>query len=1675
MVKKRKALAVLLALAMVMTSFSVPVMAENVVTDDVEAVAEVVEETEVVEDVVGTIGSTADKDQYYEVRSFKELCELIPAVPSDVPVYIWAASEYSGDEDYDYCISGNSILEIPAGKDITLDIKSCNWYFSDDDIAAKKNKATLKIANGAKLVINSGMNDIIFNIENEGNLVISASADIEPSTGVTITNKGDATIEGVDIYSADYKKGAIVNEGTLKLNACEVYGKSGDGSETAEDLSYTITNSGTIFFESVYVGSASGMGTEYAVKNTADGKIAVRGDTEISSIYNEGMLTVGEENDSSTNVYTVVTVNGGKTIQHAGTISTLAMANDINFNKLIPSGSFTQVGGEVDSLYFNEELPTLEVGTVYSLVKMKSNGTGIESDKVTTYKFKAYNEEKKLETVNAFRLFNESEDYIGDAITVDGKQYIVADEIINGIPFYDGKPFYYTVSANRVDAKPIMTVEDFIKAAKAEAGGVYFIGDPALEIDKKITFTTPYFVLVNEGELADGTYVNMPTLYLKDEGCLEVAENSSVDIDMKLYKDCAGTVSSNAVITNNGNLRFRNDIKVDAPGAAVLVNNGQFKVTTYNWGYETVGAIRTTENSKAVVVNGEKGIIDYMKIYAEDSKAVVIENSGEMYLGRVEHEAYYDSSEHEYLKGIGTIVNKGSIYTSEAISSDFDEAVLVDNKENANVEVNEDMYTEGSGCTVIKNAGNVVVCYKTISTKAEKSTVINCTAGGKLVMYGGTVKAYSNGSDEDRKESKAIVYADNEPIIMYGSVEGSRNTSYPVIDDKSPVPGSAIIKADNTTGFFKNSENTASISSKNAGVIKGGKIPYDITMELDPDYKYLLMETGESVLTRYNNDLGEYNYVFDLKVTGNTFGVPYSKLFEVKSLDDNVAKVSTVKASVYDKDNYEGTGLADTEVEVFTAVNPGTTNIQVSLTELIADYSPMKDYIRVEVVGKGQREKIIGSNYTARLEQPVTAINAYQKSFDLRFAWHLTDSSNVGAYSLANNFYPDRVKVTGKTKEVDDALTKYFDIYDEELKFDAESKAYYMTVDVEDVDSDGETTYLAQDEVTKLENLNVTLICYNKVSKKTLEIPVKDTLSILVNQTKPVAKFGGAVVNSAYTEDADCAGFALSDIVKQDCGFGTPVVRDYLNSNTSFEVGYGRVIYNGPAKGGSFKVPVSYSFDDYYGRYDTVIPVVAKPVYPKLTLDTKAVTVPENAGDYYNIPLKFLEKNSYLGVQHISSVTVVGNNDFAVEEHFDGDNGYNDDGNGLYTSYDFNLVPRCNLKKAQKVTLKVSYANLKLRKGKPYVQTVSLAVKPVNESKFKMNKPVATTMYVVQSGEKMVSSEGAVVGLSGNPSNYTDGYYVVEPMDDKTIILDDPYEPYVGDYAFNGIVEDGEFFVYPSDKLTANDKLVTVKASWYSAKGMQLGKSQIVKIPVNSGTPAVTASKVITVDVSKTTVLWDIVYPAVGFVKYKAVNGAHFDNMYGSCPYFDAYVYKDGTLAIVPTLSAFVRGYIVPGNEYKYTMVFMGSNGEKIELPLTVKVAPVKKVKLETLDGYVPAMSGVTADSRSIIVVNQALPYSTLEVESVTLDAKSAAMFDIASITDVTGYWREVNGETLVDTNNVYNPGFNSWEAFELTYKDHKLPTGLKSKMKVTLNIKYTCGATGKISVPIEVVGIKKN
>jgi|GEM_PF-6585561 len=1609
--KRSKALALLLTVAMTFTSFTVPAFAEEAVAEEIVTEA-VEEETEIQaeaqeEDVTGMYGA----GEVFYATSFDDFAKLLSEAATDKTTTVYVEASWGEENDKDYTVSSNVVVN--GNVDIIFETDP-NFILADDK-DGKSIPASFTVNKGATVTMTGRAVDMPFNFVNSGVLTIDMAAYIAPEKGVAFTNEaeGSASIAGgARVKSLEKNKSSIDNKGILDLWNCTIEGAGReipDGAEKAPET-YAIVNTGKIVSERVIAHSAN-YGTDYEatetavngdIYNAAGATADLRGTSNfyVRWIVNKGNLIVGGEGEDSDHVSAVARIDS---IEGGATVlHERAVVQRVNLAVRGSSadGTLTMTGGYIwDSVWYKTNAPKL-YGGIVSCVHH-----GYDADKQLWVE-KGNIVETGDNVSYAVHKITEFSETVGMAKTTPGNIINASGAEIStaksdkevSTVIYNGKPFNEKVSA-ALAGITWKEIRTLSELKAAAAAGGYYKVLRDIEIYDAVTVSA-----------TEPLYLDT-TSETTDEGLQEGR------LTFTVFGDSIGSLTVNEGATLNFVDRD-DDIDTD-----IYVSSD---------------------------ISGEK----------KDGKTTVntvITNKGTMTLEEVDISVAYSSQYLTFISNAGTL------------TWDDGTNIYCYNLENS---------------TIINNTGVLTVAGNNsnyISTRIEivnGQSVIAIYNAGTAEILGGRIDVEDSDAD-----SAAILYkAGNEVLLTGGYIYGARGTSTNVItkylykedgtpdlDDngkrkksENPVYGSAVIAEGFTTGSYRTASSKEPVSSKNAGYIALGDIPYEINLHADSDYRYMLMEKGEAALK---------DDIFYIDIVGNTFGKEPEDLVTITTNKADVAAVAQKTLNEIDSEKYTSD---DDKTEKYDAVV--ATAFGQAIITATEEISGATDTVTVEVVTS--RKALVADNYTVNIGSSVYNLNAYRTGLDMELEWYLNKDATGAMYEANNSFKPERVILTGATVETQQQLDRYFDNAAYlDLDFDSELKTYNFELETTQVPG-GVTTFLAQDEVKEIRDIAVNVLVYNKAAKKTIEITLPATFDIVIDQKRPVVKFKKYTINGAYTDEGFNA-YVLNDLITTDYtvdSIASPnfeINNDFVWNNSN----RGGYTYAGAAKNKSYKLPVSVQLEGYVGYYEGILPLAVKSTYPKLMLDQKKIVVPKGQANYRDIVLDILSKDE-TAIRHIAGVTTTSADYSVLGLENAGYSALYDSAKKIYSVAgvgDIALRPNGDLTKATKVELLVSFDNLKYKKGVPYTQKLTVTVSPVDESKFKLSaqKGVKPTLYVYKD-EAGVIKDGRpnpqYINVIMNPGNYTNGYFTVSSLDGKISV--DEYG------VVRGVQNTGalQIKVTAGSALTEKDKKAELLVKWYSAEGTQLGKDLKLKVAIDSKASSVgEIKKPVVVNLTKPYLPYmdeeDYVKSMGGLVKTKVVNASPEYGDTEDGRFCVEWTGKMGTYLIHPTAEALKAGKIAAGNEYDEVLHFTGFDYKTYDVAIKIKVVSSKVTAELVHDTSDITMSGITNAARNTFAVKTTIPYFGLKVASAKLTGKDAANYVLSEsrreqVVTGRGYW---DNQGSYDDDWTNNSTFNY---YTIAYANNTLPAGIKAgKQNVEIELTYTDGSTAKVKLPVVVVG----
>ncbi len=961
---------------------------------------------------------------------------------------------------------------------------------------------------------------------------------------------------------------------------------------------------------------------------------------------------------------------------------------------------------------------------------------------------------------------------------------------------------------------------------------------------------------------------------------------------------------------------------------------------------------------------------------------------------------------------------------------------------------------------IVENTGTVTLlnddAYNSgIYAGADFTAVHN---NGVFIMQNGMIQASGEGSH-------AILYeGENVPVLVRGVVYGAGYSDQSTGSEKAAVAKWDGAKA--VTGQFKNTTDAGALllPAKDSTCIRDGIAQADQLLgnsEEVPD-EYLLMEAGE--------------YIEEANIR-NIFDVYSRYTNAVLKLNSSAQEVVETK---------------DAPLTI-TAKAKGHAIVTFGLYESEKEDARLitANYLRIDVVGQGRRDKLVSDHFTGNILNPNVVVNGYKTKSNepVKFEFHLTDSYGEEAVG-ADNF--DAIKAG--TYNVDSILIddKEFREYFQANKrgdgeggyldthYDAEKKLY--SFELETLRENGNKSYvggpstkLVVDDVRKIDNVKVSAVLKD-AAERTIVVPV-GAFNISVKSSVPKFKVNPVNINRFYENDYNWFAYTITNDPNERIDeYGS------FSGTAGIEVDTdGEVITVSGKKGG--KVSSAVKVTNYVGTYPFSANVKVTNKAPKVSLRDKKISIYGKTSAETDINTALLAKtkpdDDYDPIDRVSDIKVVGKSaEFYKAANLESRSW---DAKGTTHYLNFALQPKKAVVKAMTVDLEVSFEGARKVKGKPYVVKLKLKVSPVDYNKFsvkQINNPA--TNYKPRINKTPLEgnvADSTKVFFTLNPRTYKGGKFIVTGLNGKG----NASNPLPESLSFNSVRDEGNgnySVTIAANAKTKDEKAKTVKfavqliAPNEQGKFMPVLKKQAVmtvnlydaKEPELKKTDAsIDLSKVKyqskTLDTDISTKL-KATYKVTGAVGTWSVTAD--SALFGAYPTRN----KNGditSVVLTPDADAYFAGRILVGNKYTVNLTFDNGRGTRKIIPVTVSVKDVKKADAVIYNEYYDRYDNMfkikkseftlyynspyTLDNFQIgetvnwgSVDYSTAPYMGLMVKDVAVDeSKGASPYEVIR-------YRSANG---------------SHYEYALTFKD-KTKTGdaaaLKKAKTVTLKITYSNG-----------------
>ncbi|NBH81768.1 hypothetical protein D7X88_02515 [bacterium C-53] len=1005
-----------------------------------------------------------------------------------------------------------------------------------------------------------------------------------------------------------------------------------------------------------------------------------------------------------------------------------------------------------------------------------------------------------------------------------------------------------------------------------------------------------------------------------------------------------------------------------------------------------------------------------------------------------------------------------------------DGATAITNEGNLTLNNSDITCTGAEGLKVLANAGALSICSMSDIKIDDMTAGIAVYNTGKFVMNDGSITA-----GKGNKDSYAIVYTgDNLPVLIMGDVCGSLyNVSVPQ-DYTKLTEGAAVVKDNNGTyekGAFLNTEaeGAAAQDTKNSVWILDGVAQERREMNSIVEQEYLLMEVGEKldaedIAKLFNRSAGY--------LTAGYWSMTSSDACVKATLDGQNSSIEAVSK-----------GYATVTIGVSNHVDAEG---KVSDTEMSS-----KNYIRIEVVGAGERAKLIADNYAGNILNQNVLVNGYKYSpVDVGFEFHIK-----GSYGEENTG-GDLHKVMQETYKVsdiridDEEFNRYFaaELVNtpvqnfvtptdgvEHTGYDPDKKYYSIKItpkyDDGEADSDSDSTNLIIDDIKGIKDVEATVIL--KADKEGFhEIPVKlGKFNITVKSSAPKFKTAPIEINRFYNYGS--AHIKEHIVVSNDIEEVSSVKAVTCTAGIHVD-NSGDVSVTGK-KGG--KISADVEVDNYVGKYPATLTVKVTNKAPKVSLKEKKISVYGKTSAETDIVTSLLSKDNYSGdndsdVSRILNVEVAGKSaDFYKAILTDT---YRNEAKGKsYIHYrDIILQPKQSITKATTVELKVTFYNTRRVKGKEYAVNLKLKVSPVKNLTVKQSVKPRINKETVSGN----TNDSGIVKFTLNPKTYRGGKIIVTGLNGKGSTA----QPLPEELTFGSVIDykDGTYGV----RVTANEKTKNAKkdvkfavqiiaqegesgvfksmlkkpavmtVSLYDEKAPEIKKKEAV-IDMGKVKAAEGINAYIAMEELSSTKEWNTLRTKLK-ASYKVSSVGKWDVSTDSALFTASKTTntKTGDLTSVvlyPEYDAYYAGKIQVGNKYIVNVTLKNNRGTVKTETLVVTVKDVKKADVTLED----AGSGEKKDAFTLYWNS---PY--------TLDS-----FEMGYDSDVFGSgsgWHKdcsstpymgltVRNVEIADANSPYevirykNTNADHY-TYALTFKDKKKPTGVTKKQLQTVTLKIT-------------------
>ncbi len=577
----------------------------------------------------------------------------------------------------------------------------------------------------------------------------------------------------------------------------------------------------------------------------------------------------------------------------------------------------------------------------------------------------------------------------------------------------------------------------------------------------------------------------------------------------------------------------------------------------------------------------------------------------------------------------------------------------------------------------------------------------------------------------------------NLPEIEIGIVSGG---TYAVAIADKTKPMSEWAAGKYKTIFSLDTET----DSKGACVIENG-VPCAYTNGLYFATKYLQMEQGEELV-----------FVEDLLNAPNRVdnNIGYDKV-TFTSTNDNVIKLSTVSEG---DAKYPHPGKKTDRTVAVAGTQKGYAVIKMTTA------GGVEDFMRIEVTEKKKADFTL-DDFEGHLLDSNIGINGYRKENTINFGFNLkANKDDIYVQSTV-----DDLKETTWTP--DDIIihdSEFCDYYtvDNCYANDTESESYSFQIEPK---LEYGIPKVINDDVQSIKDIDVymTMVSGNGVPVKGM-IKI-GTMNLSISDVQPEIKFRPVTLEGAFDTESD---LNYINIFNKDLVYSPQLssedlhgqVIDYSAAKGLNIDEFNYLVYSGPVKKLSTKVPVTCELDHYYGKYPSEVAVNVIATKPKAELVTSSFPIAKEYAKSDNISLSLKSKYEP-SLTELKNAEIVGDSNFVISRTDFDDSRITKRKKTYQLNNAITLAPKADVK-AGTITIKLTYDHVKAVKGKEYA--TYLKVKVSTPKKFSI-KPIIKkqaldpTCYVDDDGKCLYDK--VTFKFKKTPSNYTGASFVVTDLD----------------------------------------------------------------------------------------------------------------------------------------------------------------------------------------------------------------------------------------------------------------------------------------------------------------------